>query len=287
MKYQLLHIFLKILGFVSRILPDKGREIMAHLLSWILGKVVKIDRQVARKNIKKSFPQLSLAEIETIIDNVYLNLVYTLIEFLISEVMADEGWENVYFENEDYLKKAYKKNQGVIIYTAHFGNWEWLPLILAARGYPVTAIARKQNSMINKEIEKIRQLTGVNIIYRGKASIRKSFKCLQNGECLYIVGDQDARGQGWKVNFFNRPASTYKGAVKLAAKTGAPIVPSFLIRQEKGKFKLLFKKPVYVDPNTDKKGQKEILQKLTHIYEEVITDHKSQWLWLYKRWRTY
>ena len=288
MKYRILYILFKTFYYLLHLMPYKGRKAVTYGLAWLVGRVLKIRRQVAKKNLEKSFPDLSDKKINDIVNDVYLQVSYTLVEFLLSDELAVESLEQqVKIEGEKFLEEAVEREQGIIFYSAHFGNWEWLCSVLAALDYPVTAVAKPQNTILNREIEKIRTQSGLNLIYRGTGMLRKLYRLLKEGKCLILLGDQEAHSKGWKVNFLNRPASAYKGVVQLAAKTGAAIVPVFLVRQKLGHHKLHVKKPVYVAREANQEEKKEKLQHLTDLFSEVITAHKSQWLWLHRRWKTY
>jgi KDO2-lipid IV(A) lauroyltransferase len=210
--------------------------------------------------------------------NKYIDREY-LFEYLHDLVFEEVG--------EDYLKEACERGKGVIIYGAHFGNWEWMAAVLALLGYPLNAIALEQsNGFFNEKINEIREEKGINIITKG-ISVRKTFSYLKNGECVYILGDQDAGKKGWEIDFFGQSASTYPGAVRLAQRTGASIVPVFLIRNKAGRFRLKIKQQHTIPHDINRDQQKEHLQELVNITEEVIKDYPSQWFWLHRRWKTY
>ncbi len=288
MKFRFSQIIFKTIYHLVNILPYKARKIICRMTALLIGRVFRVRRTVARENIKKSFPNLGKNEINSILNDVYLQLSFTLMEFLRTDKLAAGPLEKyVEIKGEDYLKDAFARGQGIIFYTAHFGNWEWLAAVLSKMGYPVTAVARSQSSLLNSEIEKIRQLTGLDLIYREKGAIRKTYRCLQEGKCLLILGDQEAHHKGWKVNFLGRPASAFKGAVQLSARTGAAVIPVFLVRKKLEYHQLIIKPPIFVDRKADPEELHSRLQELTDICGEMITRFKSHWLWLHRRWKSY
>lgn len=191
------------------------------------------------------------------------------------------------FDGLKYLDQALKKEKGVILYTAHLGNWELLGAVLALKGYKVYSIAQEQNnSLFDEKINTIRSNAGVGIIPKG-LSIRKAFKVLKNNEILAILGDQHARRDGWKIDFFGRPALTFPGAVKFAQRTGAPIVPIFFNRKGWLKHELKCYSPRKIDKDASKAELREELQSLVKLTEEEIKKVPADWMWLHKRWKTY
>ncbi len=288
MNYRIIKILMLIYTMFSHKLPGKGREYLGRFTGWLFYKAVKSRREVAQRNLRKSFPSMKPKEVDQIIGDVFRNLGFTLVEFFQTKKLTGGGYKKyIEIENEDYLQEAFNRGQGVIIYSAHFGNWEWLLSIIAAMGYPLTVIARRQNEIVNKIYEDIRETTGSRIIYRGEGSFQKSLDSLKQGGCVYLVGDQEALTKGWKVQFLGRPASAFNGVVKLAGMSGAAVVPTFLIRTGPERHRLVFKEPVYVADDATEEEQREILQELTDIYNDIITEHKSQWLWIHRRWKTY
>ncbi len=256
-----------------------------------LGKTASIltskrkERSVA--NIKEAL-DYQQKDAEELMEKVYRFVGITFAEFLKMENLSrEELLTAINFIDQDYLAEAFNKGNGVIIYSAHFGNWELMAAAMAAAGYPTNAIARSQNnSKFDQKINQIRSARGVNIIPKG-VSVRKAYQVLKRGEILLILGDQDARDSGWKMDFFDRPASTYHGAVQLAARTGALIVPAFLLRRDWFKHDFICQAPVQVAAKADQEEQKIILQELVDQTEKMIRKYPDHWMWLHRRWKTY
>src|SRR5690606_28731719 len=135
-------------------------------------------------------------------------------------------------EGEEHLKAAHARGKGVIIYSAHLGNWEWLGAILSFLGYPVTAIAQPlHNKSFNRTVNKTRQATGIKpISTRRRSAQRDAYLALKNNKCLFILGDQYPVSNGWPVTFFGQATYAFSGVIRFAKKTGAAILPSFLVR---------------------------------------------------------
>lgn len=276
-------IFLMIYYFI-RIIPNG--YFIGRGLGILVYKLLKDRRKITIDNLKIVFgDELSDKEIIALCKETYQQLGITLIEFIKLKKIKKEDIDTLIdVEGLEYLQEAYETGRGVIVYSAHFGNWEWLGSIISLLGYPFNAIARAQNNpYFDKKINEIRSSKGVNIIPRGM-SVRKALRALRRGEILYILGDQNARGNGWLMDFFGQPALTYPGAVQLANRTGAVVLPVYLIRKEPGKF-VLKVYPYYELPQkADEKDEKELLGKLTRTMENVVYKYPEQWLWLHRRW---
>mgnify|MGYP006294105481 CR=1 FL=1 len=289
MKDVIIYTIFRIFVILVKLLPDKLKYYFGKLFGRFAHLVTKKRRKLAKENLAMAFPdQLSEDKVRQIIKEVYENVGLMLVEFImLQKINHDNFQQYVEVEGQKNLDKAYNQDQGIIIYGAHFGNWEWMAAFISLLGYPLNAIVQKQhNQYFNDYINGIREDKGLNVIPLG-VSVRKAYSALKNGECVFILGDQDARDRGWKLNFFGRPASTYNGVIQLAERTGARIVPTFLIRQKRGKHKLIFYPSHRIGQDLSREEQKQKLQELTNIVEEVVRENKSQWFWLHKRWKTY
>ena len=289
MKDLFLFIIFRVFIFLVEILPDKMKYYLGKGFGKFAYKLTADRRELAQKNLSIVFKdKLSEEEINQITEKVYENVGLMLVEFIMLRKIDKSNFRNyVEIENKKHLEEAYNKGQGVIIYGAHFGNWEWMASFISLLGFPLNAIAQKQhNEYFDNYINDIRESKGVNVIPLG-VSIREAYSALKKGECVFVLGDQDARDRGWKLNFLGRPASTYHGVIQLAEKTGAQIVPTFLVREKWGKHRLKFYPSREIKSGLSEKVKKEKLQGLTNIIEEVVRENKSQWFWLHKRWKTY
>ncbi len=280
----ILYAFFLVIFYLVKIFPNgyligKG---VGNLIYWLL----KDRREITINNLKLVYgDKLSEREIYSLCKEVYQQLGITLVEFVKLDNLKKEDFTSlVDIDGLEYLEEAYGLGRGVVVYSAHFGNWEWLASVLALLGYPLNAIARTQdNPYFDRKINEIRTAKGVNIIPRGMA-VRKAIKALRKGEMLIVLGDQNARKDGWLMDFFGFPALTYPGAVQLAERTGAVVLPAFLIRKEPGKFLLKIYPYYQIEQGAEEKEQRELLKQLTGIMEDIIYKYPEQWLWLHRRW---
>lgn len=193
--------------------------------------------------------------------------------------------EYVAMEGEEHLREALKAGKGVVLTTAHSGNWELLGAALAMYGFPLVAVVQRQTSAaMDHFINEYRMLAGMQIEY--KTGVRDMVRLLNAGKVIGLLIDQDAH-HGVFVDFFGREASTAPGAAALARLTGAPIVPAFISGSGDGAHKVSIY-PAFAVETTDEREQ-DILrttQKLTEIVEDHIRLHPREWFWLHNRWKT-
>jgi len=187
----------------------------------------------------------------------------------------------------DHIRTARKKNRGVLILTAHIGNWELLAAAAALLGIPVSAVYRPlEFRALDLFFADIRSREGARL-YPKKQAMRGILRGLRNNEAVGILLDQHAGSSvGVPVDFFGRPASTNAGLALVARRTGAPVVPAFLVREKDGHYSVLFGPEVPLVHTGD--SRRDILEN-TRLYnralESVIRKYPEQWFWVHRRWK--
>ncbi|HBR28310.1 MAG TPA: hypothetical protein DD789_02600 [Firmicutes bacterium] len=272
------------------ILPDPARQKAGVLLGKLLFKAVKSYSEIAYRNMRLVLKDdMTSAEIDQLVESNFVHMGRVIVEFIMLRKLNRNNFReyiDLSIEGEEYLKEAHAKGKGVIIYAAHLGNWEWLGAILSFLGYPVTAIAQRQhNESFDRSINKIRRATGVKLIFTRKITQRDAYVALKKNECLYVLGEQYPLSNGWPVNFFGQPTYAFSGVVRFAQRTGATIVPTFLVREGWRKHRLVFLAPYEIPKDNDQTRQQGILQELTDQVEMMIRKYPDQWLWIHERWR--
>ncbi|GAB6099440.1 hypothetical protein JCM16358_13190 [Halanaerocella petrolearia] len=275
----------KLLQGLANLLPANLSYYLARKLGSLLFYLVKRRRKLAVNNIQSALDYSKEESYDL------AKLIFQDIAIKFIEVCRLSNWSRQDFETKieveglNNLEQAYNQEQGVVLFTGHFGNWELLGVYLSWLGYPVNAIAREyKNSLINKEVWQIRESQGATVF--NKDQVKSAFKALLKKELLLILGDQDAHGDGEFVQFFHRLASTPKGPVVLAQKAQGLILPVYLVREGPGKYRLFIEEPLEIAKEAKAEEREEVLQKLTTSLEEKIREYPEQWLWLHRRWKT-
>jgi len=190
------------------------------------------------------------------------------------------------FHGLDNLEKAFSENRGVILLTAHLGNWEILAAQVALKGYPMNAIgAEQRDERITDLIVSTRKKYGVKTISKG-FDLKSAIRCLKKQEILGILIDQDVRDKGIVAPFLGIPASTPYGPFKMASKLGCPVLPVFSIRKKDGINHDLYILPPLKEPSCESSGNdmEEAVVHANALLSSWIEKYPEQWLWLYPRW---
>lgn len=245
-------------------------------------------RMIAYANLKAAFPEKSSRDLKRINKAHFENLGMNAIELLKLPFMEKSYLKNhVRFENIDRIEQGLKKGKGVIILTAHFGNWEIASLATSLNGYTMSVFAREQKyKRLNNLLNQFRQLTGCKVITKG-FSVKDIIRTLNSNGIVAMLSDQDAGANGVFVDFFNRPASTAQGVAAFGLKTGAEILPSFIRRDGVDKHVAIAGEPFkLVNTGNKEKDTRENLQRISCILEDYVRKFPEQWLWAHKRWKS-
>jgi Kdo2-lipid IVA lauroyltransferase/acyltransferase len=280
------YLLLKSLG----LLPRKAAISVSKFIARIIYKVHKRLRQTGFRNLEMAMPELAQHQRAKILEGVFDNLGRLLGEFsqflkitraTISEVVVYEGFEN--------YAQAAAKGRGVLMLTGHLGAWELCAFSQGVYGYPLSFLARPlDNPLLEKMIAGYRALSQ-NLPIDKNNSVREVLKTLKRGKDLGLLIDANTlESEGVFCDFFGIPACSTTGLAVFALRSDAPVVPGFLIWDEKLKKHVLRFEPEIPLIRTGEFKEEVAINtaRFTKAIEECVRRHPEQWLWIHKRWRT-
>jgi KDO2-lipid IV(A) lauroyltransferase len=247
-------------------------------------------RRVGIRNLKLAFPQMTDRNRQAILRLEYRNLGFLLAEFCkmpdytpatASRFIRYEGLEN-------YLA-AQKRGKGVLVLTGHLGAWELSSFYHSLMGMPMGMVIRRlDNPLVDAFVNRIRCLHGNRVIHKDDFA-RGLIASMRAGETVGILMDTNMTPpQGVFVPFFGVLACTASGMARIAAKTGAAVVPGFLLwEQTEQRYVLYFGQELPVIRTRD--AEQDALANtasFTAAMERYIRQYPEQWLWLHRRWKT-
>jgi len=276
-------------AFLVSFIPVKLSVYLADLLGGVVFSILGKYRNIAIDNLTYAFGSTKTPrEIRTIARNVFRNLCRNGIELLHFPRLNKENIKKfVLIKNRGILDKAFEKGRGVLVLTAHIGNWELVGLGLRLAGYEGAAIGRRiYFYKYDKFLNEMRRANDVNIVYRDDPP-KKILKILRENKIMGLLADQDVDSvDGVFVDFFGRPAYTPVGPVLLARVSGAPLVPVFAVR-EHGRHALYVGEPIeLVDTGDKKMDAVENTRRWSKVLESFIRKYPEQWVWIHRRWKT-
>lgn len=269
-------------------IPFRLGQLMGKMLGTIIGMVPVGRLAISLDNIQKAFG-ISRAEAMKINRRMLLHFGQMLFEVPhILRVTPQNLHRYVSFSHEENLIRAMEKGRGVFILTGHFGNWELMSVSMAITFDPGAVVVRPIDfGPLDRFMDDLRSRFGTEIIPKQRG-MRRLMGALRRKRLVGILLDQNVDWyEGIFVKFFHQWACTNKGLALLALKTGAPVIPTFSVRQRDGRYKIIFEKEVELVRTGDKIGDVEENTALyTSIIEEYIKKHPDHWFWFHRRWKT-
>ena len=234
------------------------------------------DRHAVQANLELVLGT-SVPEGSPLVREVFRNFGRYLVEFFtIHRVREPE----VHVEGYEHLMSAQHRNRGTILLTAHLGNWELGAVFIRRMGFPVAAVALPhEDPRMDRLFNRQRQRCGVHVIPLGKDATKRSLRSLRDGQMLGILGDRTFTEHGISMTFCNKNVVLPRGPATLSLRSQAPVVPTFVIREGRWKFRLCFEQPI--EPQTHQTTDTSV-RSLTQMYaavtERFLKRFPDQWL---------
>ena len=283
------YLIIRGFSFFINLLPEDFSLWLGRQLGRLAFYLDREHQTVALENLHIAFGQeKSEREIYAIAKRTFQNLGMTAIEFFRIPRMDVEAFKKkVEIEGREILDESLGKKSGGFLLISHFGNWELMGFMSKLLQNPVAVIARplKKNRWVDRMVFEIRKAAGLEVIPVEKAR-SKVIRALSQNRLVGILIDQRAkRSEGIWVDFFGRKASTTPALAVLAMRTGAPILPVFMIRNGYRKHRLIFKEALQlIDTGDIKKDVEANTQLINNTLESMIRQYPDQWFWVHRRW---
>jgi KDO2-lipid IV(A) lauroyltransferase len=269
-----------LLALLSRFacaLPEHWVAAWGRAVGWLLF-AARVRRRVLSNNLEGALglrgrPAAQLAR------RIYRHMGSLLVEYLrLPRLLCGRRAHALMGEeNLARLSEYCASGRGVVVVSAHLGNWDLLACAAAACGLPVNVVTRElKPSWLQRFWYATRGGYGVRQI-SATGSSREILAALSRGEIVALVLDQH-QPQGAKVSFFSAPAATSTAAARLHKMTKAPIVPAFLVRANSG-YALRLGDEIQGTSILD------VTQKCSSAIEHAVREHPEQWFWVHRRWK--
>ena len=280
------------MGAVGRVFETLSFDACRYAGAWLgLGIYAALGKRrgIATGNVRLALG-VSQARAGQIARRALVNFGMTYAEFMHLRVATpSEVRAYSWIEGLEHIESGFAAGRGVILLTAHLGNWEVMGA-RAAQEFPLTVVARPtENAGVQGYIDRVRAAGGLGVISKfdnGRASLR----VLKSNESLGILPDQHAGGEGLSLPMFGQPTRVWSAIARLALLSGARVVPAFGVRQTPfladGRIVAKVSAGWNVEKSADKNaailaGTKRTVSEL----EKIIAAHPDQWLWMHRRWR--
>ena len=283
LKHRLEFIIVYLLYQIFSLLPISIVSNFGGIIFSYFGPITNIHK-IVKKNLTQIFPEAKKCQIIQNSKNSWNKIGKTFFELLILPKIFKTK-NQIDIKGKENLKDIIINKEKVIFIGIHQSNWEILLPSIDKIGIPVAGIYRHiNNPYINNLILKLRQknIHSRKSFYtpKGKKSAKDIIEAIKRNISIVLLIDQrDSAGE--IVPFFNFPAKTQMGFIKIAKKHNLRIVPVQNIRNEDNTFTLIFHRPI--DKFSKETSDIENMKKIHTLIEEWIKKNPSDWFLQHNR----
>jgi Kdo2-lipid IVA lauroyltransferase/acyltransferase len=286
MEYWLVLAVARSLGRVPSGLARLVAGAVAGSVYLALGRL----RRVGVRNLEMALPELSAMERRRILRGVYRCLGRQLVEFCrMRRYTAENTRDWIRTEGLEHYLAARARGKGVLVLTGHLGAWELSSFYHSLMGYPMGMVIRRlDNRLLDDYVNRVRCLHGNWVLHKDDFA-RGLLTAMRAGEAVGILMDTNMTPpQGVFVPFFGRPACTASGLARVALRTGAAVLPGFMVwEQRERKYVLRFGPELEFAQTADAEANvPAATAQCNQVLEAWIRRYPEQWLWIHRRWKT-
>jgi KDO2-lipid IV(A) lauroyltransferase len=277
-----------LVSFVGQI-PQKYIVTAGKLLGILAYVLDRRHQRIVKRNLEFTHPEWPRDRIRELSKDVFQNMGITLLEICQMTCLSSEDiLRKVRIRGEDNLLNAMKSRKGVVLISAHLGNWEMAhifascyvqtPLVLVA--------ARVRPKRLNQWIYRLRSRFG-SVVLEKKGALRKMARTLRLGGMVGLLIDQGTRlPEGVEVAFFGKTVTATPAAGILARRYDSPVLPAFCIREGDGRLTLIVEPPLALKKTEDLRADLKFnTQIMNNAVERAVKAYLGQWFWFHKRWK--
>ena len=268
------------LQYAPRPLAEKLGNFYAGLLDSFIPRL----RRTAEVNLTFAFPGRDSAWRKETTDEIFRSIgriLFALARF--PGINADNVHDWIRYEGFEHYIEAKRRGRGVQFATAHLGNWELSAFCHALLTEPMHVVVRPlDNPVIDEIVETRRSLSGNNLLSK-RDFARSILHALRKNEPVGILVDQNSAVENAVfVPFFGKPACTNMTFARLAARSGAAVIPGFALWSE-AEHKYILRFYPLLEMSGD--AEQDTLRIQASI-ENAVREYPGQWLWIHRRWKT-
>jgi KDO2-lipid IV(A) lauroyltransferase len=245
-------------------------------------------RRTVVRNLEFTHPQLSRAELRCLCRRVFQQFGITFLEICQMGFFSREDvLSRLRIVGGDHYFNATKGGSGVVLISAHLGNWEMaLQFAACYLSVPVLTVAKHMRfKPLDRWLTHLRRRLGARVIFK-EGAFGEMVKTVRSGEALTLLVDMSRRQDGVDVTLFGRKATATPGAAMVALRCNSPVIPVFCFRDGDGDLTGQFHPPIPMQRSGDLRADVVVnTQRMTDVIEKVIREHMDQWFWYHRKWK--
>lgn len=273
------------LASIISLTPISVRYEISKYIASIAVKIRNKANKRARVNLELCFPDKSIVERETILRESYITSISFLMQFSSLTIRNSQWLERkttVY--NVDYLTDEINKGNRVILLVPHTWAIDIPAILLASRGLPVSAMAKKQKNLVLDWLMHKQRVQYGGKVYDRSVGIKPFIKSVRSGYLGYYLPDEDlGREHSVFVDFFATKKATISSLGRISKLSKAKIIPLFSMYDAKsGCYHLEFHPPLQLSIS-NKEEDARIMNK---CIESNVTGRTHQYMWILRLLKT-
>ena len=276
-------------SFIAQI-PKNQLLFFGKMLGNLLYYLAAPQRHIVRRNLQFSHIESSPQQIQRLAKRVFQHFGITILELLQMTCFSQkELLTSIRVENKEILIEALARQKGIVLVSAHLGNyemaWQYVPCYF---GRQIVGVAKKmRNVYLDRFIHQIRTRFGNRILYK-KGALPEMMQTLRQGEIVGILMDISRRFEGVEVTFLGRRATATPAAALLGIRCKSPIIPAFCHRNGNGKLVVRVERPIEIQRTKDLRFDlQKNTQLITDRVEQAVRNYPEQWNWMLRRWKEF
>ncbi len=185
------------------------------------------------------------------------------------------------------IEQCLAQGNGLIVWTAHLGNFEFASRLLEMHGRTVNVARVVENNPAEEMLRDLMTNERLHIVdlRRGAAATMELLHALRNNEIVAMQGDRVYQGFSADLPFFSGRASFPLGPFLLSVVSGAPVLPGFVVRERWLRYRVLMGDPILPVSTGDREADlKAGLSQAVKFLEDTLETHYDQWLNFYEFW---
>jgi KDO2-lipid IV(A) lauroyltransferase len=279
-EYCAARLLLASLAWTPRPIAENLARLYVRMLDFALPRL----RRTAMRNLAMALPELEESQHRRIATGGFASIARLLVVLSrFPRLNRENISEWIHFEGEEHVEAARRAGRGILFATAHLGNWELSAIAYGLICEPMHVVVRPlDNPHIDALIARFRRSSGNHLIVK-KDAARAIVRALKNNQAVGILIDQNSSlDEGVFIDFFGIKACANAAFARMAAATGAAVIPGFALWDAaRRRYVLRFYPPVPITGDTC-----EDTRRIQGEVEAVIRQYPDQWLWMHRRWKT-